>query len=447
MMQVLVLGLYILLLMVIGWFSSRKIKNESDFYVAGEQGSAWKVSGSLIATVLGSSAIIGTMELSQKQSWAAAWLLLCGVIGLAALYPLAGRVKRLGKFTLPQLLSDFYGDTAGRIAGMMIGLAWMGIIAAQIMGAAKILSAWMDWPVLHTMYGSTLVITVYTILGGQWSVIKTDFWQSIIILMALYLTGYFLMSVEGAVPLPKLTDHFPFEVNFQPVDLLLLLLTYASTFLVGPDIYSRIFCAKDEFSAKRAVLISVVIILPLAFLVPYLGMKAMTIYPDEVDVFHAFVGVVQNHLPGFLGILMILALLSAVISSADTTLLSAALILGQVIKPKVALPVKQSRIWMVVLAILSFGLAWKMQSVIGSLLLGLSIYSGAFILPMALGLMGYRGKPLFVHLAMVFGGVVAGIGKFIANSQPELSALFIFAAFGLNLLFLFVGFEKWEKLR
>ena len=76
MVKYIFLILYIVLMILIGIISSRKIKSEGDYYVAGKRGNLWQITGSLLATILGSSAILGTADLAMTQGWAASWLLL-----------------------------------------------------------------------------------------------------------------------------------------------------------------------------------------------------------------------------------------------------------------------------------------------------------------------------------------------------------------------------------
>ena len=54
------LVLYLVIMIWVGIRSSRKIKTTGDFFVAGKRGSMWQVTGSMLATILGSSAILGT---------------------------------------------------------------------------------------------------------------------------------------------------------------------------------------------------------------------------------------------------------------------------------------------------------------------------------------------------------------------------------------------------
>lgn len=165
---------YLLLMIGIGIHSSRKIRDAGDYLVAGNRGNIWQISGSLLATILGSSAILGSCDLAFTQGWAAAWFLLSGAIGLLMLLFVAPLVKRYGKYTLPQLIGDQYGKEAKIIASLVIPLAWIGVIGAQIIGGAKVMNSFFGLSYEASVWGIGLLFIFYTAIGGQISVIKTD---------------------------------------------------------------------------------------------------------------------------------------------------------------------------------------------------------------------------------------------------------------------------------
>lgn len=69
-MEVKLVFLYFILILIIGGISYKKIKNYEDFFIAGRQGSSLQIAGSLLATILGSSAIIGSVDFAYNVGWA-----------------------------------------------------------------------------------------------------------------------------------------------------------------------------------------------------------------------------------------------------------------------------------------------------------------------------------------------------------------------------------------
>ena len=443
MVKYLIVFFYFILMILIGIISSRKIKSDSDYYVAGKRGNLWQITGSLLATILGSSAILGTADLTITQGWAASWLLLSASAGLFLLIPVSMKVRYKGKYTLPQMIGDFYGAEAKMISSFIISFAWIGIIAAQIIGAAKIMTGFTGLDYSLGVWGAGAVFIFYTIIGGQISVLKTDLYQSVIIIFGILVTAVYVVFKEPVSPLKMTTLTFPFNEGFHPFDLIVLLLTYSSTFVVGPDIYSRIFCAKDEHIARKSVLISAIVLIPFSLCITFLGVFSAYKFPELHQLKSSvLIQVMQSVLPDWGVGLLIAALLSAVMSSGSTALLTSATIISDPISR--GFEQKSSRrntkIIMLIIGLLSILLSLGVQSIIQSLLIALTIFSGSFIVPTIAGLFNYRASKIRSGTAMVAGGAIALTGKIIALSwNNRIGNILIISAFVINAIILFIG--------
>lgn len=439
MQPVTVIIIYFLLIVAVGIYSFFSIKTPADYYVAGKNAGWLPVSGSLLATILGGSAILGTIELSMQIGWAGLWFLFCAALGLFALAPLAKKVQRFGKYTLPELLGYFFGRKAELTASVIIPLAWLGIVAAQIIAAAKILSG-LD--VLSYSNGALLagaIFILYTLIGGQVSILKTDTIQSVLIIAGLIIL---LVASARTVQFNEIDAFHPkllFNTSFNFLDLIILLLTYSVTFVVGPDIYSRIFCAKSEKTARNSVLTVAVILIPVSFVLTYLGIFSAQTNEKELIAF------AEHLLPGWFYGLFLAALLSAVMSSADTTLLTSSLILSELIfgDPDNRRSLMLTRLLIVFLGVLSVVIALFVTSILDSLLLALTFFSGAFVAPMLTGLLQLKVVKNQVFTAIITGGIVGLSGKLLNYFyEPLLGNLVIVLAFAINAAILFIPFRK-----
>jgi len=425
----------------IGVVSSRKIRSEADYYVAGKRGNIWQITGSLLATILGSSAILGTADLAFTQGWAASWLLLSASAGLFLLVPVSMMVRRQGKYTLPQMIGDFYGKEAKIISSFIISIAWIGIIAAQIIGAARIMAGFTGLDYNIGVWGSGSVFIFYTLIGGQISVLKTDLYQSFLIIGGILITAFIILFSEPVLPADMTPLKFPFNEGFHPFDLIILVLTYSSTFVVGPDIYSRLFCAENEHVARKSVLISAIVLIPFSLCITFLGVfaayKFPTIHQNSVT---ALIPVMLKTLPSWGVGLLIAALLSAVMSSGSTALLTSATIISDPVSEGLERreSLRNTKIIMLIIGLLSIFLSIGVHSIIQSLLIALTIFSGAFIIPVIAGLFGFRTGKSQSSKAMVIGGMIALTGKIIAlNGENVIGNLLIITGFILNAIILF----------
>lgn len=431
-MREIILILYFFLVVIVGFISFGQIKNARDFFIAGKDAGVYQVSGSLLASILGSSAILGSVDFAYEVGWAGSWLMLCGAFGLFLLYSLVKYIKNFQGYNLPGLLGSFYGEEVQRISSFIIPIAWLGIVASQIMGAAKIITIISSFTYIEGVWISGFVFIVYTMLGGQFSIIKTDMIQLIFILVGL-MTAFAFISSEPVTKdvLPMINEKFGY------VDLLVMILTYSTTYLVGPDIYSRLFCARDEKTMRSSILISIGVLIPLGFILAKFGIYGADLF-ENIGKNSVLLMIADTKLPKFLSFLLYLGLLSAVISSADTTLLTASSLFTQgIIKDlKSEKAVFISRVLTAVFGIGAIFIALKMKYILSTLLMALTIYSGAFIIPTFVGMFGYRARKSVVITAIIAGGFVAIIGKFYLGNIGKYISI---GAFVLNALILYIG--------
>jgi SSS family solute:Na+ symporter len=286
------------------------------------------------------------------------------------------------------------------------------------------------------------VFTGYTLAGGQLSILRTDFLQACLIIAGLLLIAGFALfngagniasatsnatnSAAGIAGILQGAPAFPFNANFTPLDLFLLILTYGTTYTAGPDIFSRVFCAKDTATAKKGIAMAAATLIPVAFIIGFLAVFGTSLGEVQGARITSIAGTV---LPAPLIPLVALALLSVVLSSADTTLLSSSVILCGLLRigaekgardPQNATardpqtedrPLLKARIVILVNGIVALLLALVFTDIIGTLLLALAVYAGAFTVPILWGLAGLRSRPTSVAAGIILGGALALAGK------------------------------------
>ena len=436
------LVVYLVVLVAIALRSAWRVKDIPDFFVARKAASAKAVAGSLVATILGGSAVIGAVDSGARLGGAASWFMLVGALGLLVLIPFAGRAYSHGKYALPDLVENLYGKGPRVVASVVIPVAWTGIVAAQIIAAAKLLMTFTSMSYTMAAIISAAVFTGYTLAGGQLSILRTDFMQACLIIVGLLLLAGFALfgGVPGAAS-PSLSailsgaPAFPFNTNFSPLDLFLLILTYGTTYTAGPDIYSRVFCAKDPATAKKAIAAAACTLIPVAFVIGFLAVYGVSL--GNVQGAH-ITAIANAVLPPALIPLFALALLSVVLSSADTTLLSSSIIInGFCRKPSLL----QARFIILMNGMIALLLALVFTDIIGTLLLALAVYAGAFTVPILWGLLGLKAMPKFVGAAIVAGGAFALAGKLCPAGVlgTHTGDILMIAAFAVNAVILALG--------
>ncbi|MBN2227731.1 MAG: sodium:solute symporter family protein [candidate division Zixibacteria bacterium] len=441
MLDYIIIGAYGLTMLMVGWFSRKQTADS--YWVAGRRYGTVRITTSLAATIFGASSTIGVIGLGYIRGLTGAWWLLAGVAGLVVFgVILAGKVRQLTVYTLPDILHNAYGTRVSVPAGLMIAVAWAGVIAAQMLAGARLLSGVIPVSFSTSLTIIAVVFTLYTFWGGQLSVIRTDFWQLVffaisIILGVVLLFGYGATDLAMWSNIPRDHLRFPVSDSFGWYDALIYYpLVVGLPYLVGPDMYSRALCAKSAEVARRAAVLAAFIIIPPAFLLVLFGILARGVLPG-IPAESALPEVLRTFAPSGVRGLITVGFLGAIMSSADTCLISAATIITHnVIKPLSGLSdrnlLRSSKALVLVLGAVGWLIAESQKGIISSLLLGYTIFVGGVVFPTLATF--YRDK-LGITSAGAFGAVVVGGGMaIISNVSDGTIARSLLGQGGMNLI-------------
>ena len=425
MVQLTIIAVYFLAIIGIGVWSKRRDGSQNGFFVAHRRGTLPLITGSLIATAVGGSALIVTSKLGFELGLPGAWWLLVGSIGLVLLGVFfARRVRGAALYTLPELVEKQYDRRVSLAAAILIVIAWIGVVAGQIVAAGSFLSILGIGSTTFWVVIFTAVVVVYAILGGQFSIIRTDVFQAPIFFIGIFIVLALVFSRVGGLEglkasLPPSYFSFPTSPAFDWKMLLSFLILVGATYVVGPDMYSRLFCAKGEKTAQKSAILSAFLFIPLAFAITLIGMSAKVLYPQIMPA-QAFPQVITTVLssPGLSG-LIIAAVIAALMSSADTCLLSQSVILTEDIIKRVhpALDERKTvlltRLSLIGLGLVALGLALTLKTVYESLLFAYTVFTCGLVVPVIAGF--YKDKlkvtPRGALAALIGGGIIGLLGK------------------------------------
>ena len=159
------------------------------------------------------------------------------------------------------------------------------------------------------------------------------------------------------------------------------------------------------------------------------------------------VNLANSILPEWATGILVAALISAVLSTAATTLLTASMILSELFHKDIdnLKSFRQTKLLIVVVGALSMVISLKITSIVSSLLLALSFYSGAFIIPMAAALFNLPYNKKLGIPAMLSGGILALAGKLLITfKHPEIGQYILILGFVVNATLIFMP-EKYTN--
>ena len=411
-------GVYLLIMIVIGILDYKKSKEFTEYAVAGKRQGTFAVCMTLLATILGASTTIGLTDTIREIGFPGIWWLLFAAVGMVLQSViLSEKVRGIGADTLPHLAGITVGKGASVLLALMIVISWTGVIAGQIVGMHSLITMATGNNSKVLLIIISVFVILYTALGGQLSVVKTDKIQLVVILLGLVLCcGYLYFSTDGAVSTAVEQTEL-LNSSYGWTDLLNYFFIIGGVYFLGPDILSRNFLSKDGKTAKRSAWITGLVLIAVALVITMIGIWARNYLTAEQLEGQKTLLVVTGILPKWIGLLLSLGLLSAILSSTDTCLINAATILTRDIFGK------KDVLW-VRGAVLLLGAVSTVIAVCGSgniisILTGAySIYTPGVIFPLLVAILSYKKKGIrrgIWMLAVALGGIFGLLGTFFSD--------------------------------
>ncbi len=411
-----ILIIYLLFLLTIGIMDFKKVKSFNDYVLAGRKQSLIIVTISLMASMIGSGSTMGLADKTFAKGFPAIWFLAVGGIGLIlqAIF-LSEKVRASEAVTLPDLAEKTMGNNTRILVAFIITVTWIGIIAAQFIAAGKIITALTGLDAFWVLTLAAAVIVIYSYLGGQASILKTDFLQFTILFIAVVFTVMFLYSVKppapGAVKVELLNQYFTGR------DLFFYLTVVMGSYFICPMMFSRLLTAKTPVTARKSSFIAGFGVLIFAVMIVLIGLwgKSSIEDPGRAGVIS---WIFVNELPKAGGIILILGILSAIISTTDTCLLMTSSIIehdiiypltGKGSEDEKKSGVSLTRMLVLVLGLLGYLTAlWGNWDIIGLLLEAFEFYTAGIVPAMFIALLVINRKtldPKWSFYAVLAGGI------------------------------------------
>ena len=380
------IGVFFLIRLAVGYIASRQVKNTEDYIVAGRRLPLYLAGASIMATWFAAETIMGASATAYQLGFQ-------GVVfdpfGAVLCLFLSGfffmRLLRRGRYLTAM---DFFQARYGK--GMVIAgavtqiLAYFGWTAAQIVAGGSIVHALFGLPLPTGMLIVTLVVVSYTMLGGMWADTLLDFMQ--VFLTAGGITLIFVVVLQKVGGFPGLFANGGAQFVSNPWTIFAIegegYLGYsghmgvfywlAAWMAVGmgslpaQDLIQRSMSGRNEAVAVHGSYMAAILYGVFGILSPLIGIAMFAINPDIPAKAQEFliVGAAVENLSPVLAALFIAALVSALMSTSDSSLLAGASIITENLMPlwKKDLEPKKQLFWTRMM-VLFIGL--------GSLLIGL----------------------------------------------------------------------------
>ena len=313
---------YFAFISLLGVYLRKRIHGFADFMVAGRSAGLIVVASSFVGSHFGGGMTVGGAELGARNGLSGVWYgLACGFSYLLLLV-IVKKIYALKQMTAADVLEHVYKTKRVRAMFAIVAFSGtIGIIGGQILAGGAMLatlgiSAELGGVIMF------IIIVLYCAVSGLYGVMVTDTIQVAIggfgvvlgTLLALKKIGG--LEALSALPAQQLSL-FPPEMG----TLIWLVVPTTLLGLISQPSYQRVNACKDEKTAFRAPLLAAFVVMVLAVFPVVAGMCANVLWPG-IDPVLAVPQLLKEVFPPVVAAIFIAAILAAIMSTADSVLLS-----------------------------------------------------------------------------------------------------------------------------
>ena len=427
--------IYVLLLMGVGIYKSRSIKTQDDFMVAGRKTSTLFLVGTLVSTWIGTGSLFGGAGLAFRMGFAQLWMSAGAWLAIIIVYFLAHRVRRISEYTVPDILEKRYNSTARILGTVIIIIAYLTIAGYQFRAGGRLLNILLG---IDPRIGGAIacgVVIIFTVVAGMLSIMSIDIFNALMktfgMIIALPLVYFAIGGAEQVAKLPA--DRF--EI-FGQNDWVWAMGVFFPTFflLLGESsMYQKFFSAKDESSARKAVIgmvIGVVVLETLLCVLAVVGSsKYFTLQPfanpdgtlDKATTETIILQLARFDLPLIAGMILLCAAVAMMLSTATSFLMIPSTnvtrdIYQRFINPQISQTtiVRFQRIAIVILGVIAYVVASFFKSILDMAFTAYTMV-GAGITPALLAAFLWKRVTIQGGVASIIAGLGVPLVITIAN--------------------------------
>ena len=334
MIYYLIISIYLVALLWIGFSKSDSIKNQEDFSVAGRSLSPWILVGTMAATWMGTGSVLGNAGKTFEIGAAGFLLPIGGMLGVLALTKIAGKARASEKLTVPEIIGSRFGDVAMILSVVALLTAYLVIVSYQFNAGGAVI-----YTIFHDNLGSNLsldqatiiaalFIVAYTVLAGLLSVAYTDVANGILMIICFIIALPILFFQAGGFEGMAMS----FENKGMPNNMSLfgvlsfrdvINFTLPSFLLILGDanMYQRFFASESVKSAQKATFLLFFAVVILESLIIANAWISSSMITDIAKESHVLIYAAYNFLPPIVGAIMLATIIGIIISTADSFLL------------------------------------------------------------------------------------------------------------------------------
>lgn len=406
--KVFVIGfiIYMIAMIAIGYLSSRGKTKGKNYLTGGASLPFFLIFGTMSATLIGTGSSIGATANGFKGGFFGSAYGLGAAIGIVVFVILVKKsdLRSFGFVTMAEEAQYHYNGNKHVKALMsimifVVEVIWLG---NHINGGATYLGFVTGLDPIIAKLLTTLAFGLYVIIGGYLAVVWTDFFQLMILLLGF--VTILVSAIPAAGGWASISEAYIAAGNEGALSaygiesvgimaLISLMYSIAIPCLGTPTYRMRVYTAKDTKTAVKGLNLSALLLFVFSFIPALIGMAAFTLASNNnvtqvlENPNYAFTYIATVALGPVLGLVFMIAGLSATMSSADSDAIAGVTTIIQDIYPLVTgkeMPEEKVTVWSRIATVITLVLAFTatlyatdiigyISNVIGSIIPGVSV--------------------------------------------------------------------------
>ncbi len=194
------LGVYLVLLLVLGASFSKDNKNVSDFVRGGAQGTWWLVGSSILIAGISAFTFTGNASAAFDAGPTFLVIYLGNITGYLVGALFLGRwMRQTRAYTLADILRERFGPEVEQFTVYLGTLLYPFSAAIQLWALAVFVSSLFGFPLMGTIVAIGLIVVLYSTAGGKWAVMATDFVQGLIVFAITIAMAFLSLRAVGGI--------------------------------------------------------------------------------------------------------------------------------------------------------------------------------------------------------------------------------------------------------
>ena len=340
-LNILIVGIYFLFLIAIGWMFRKFTTTTSDYFRGGGNMLWWMVGATAFMTQFSAWTFTGAAGKAYNDGFAVAIIFVANAFGYFMNYAyFAPKFRQLRVVTVIEAIRMRFGKNNEQVftwASMPNSVVSAGV---WLNALAIIASGIFGFDMTTTIIITGLVVLVMSVTGGSWAVIASDFMQMVII-MAVTVTCAVVAIIQGG-GVGEIVNNFPLStenasflwgnnLNYTSIFAIWSVFIFVKQFSITNNMLNsyRYLAAKDSKNAKKAALLACILMTigPMIWFMPSWfvagqGVDLFAVYPEagKKAADFAYLYFVEQYMPAGMVGLLIAAMFAATMSSMDSGL-------------------------------------------------------------------------------------------------------------------------------